>query len=68
MEQPAAPSAPALTPGPAREEWCAVCKAYTRAVGRLYHLSSGGVALVGAYAFCEICDDPAYQEQEKRCG
>lgn len=60
---PAAAPAPGasvtVTPGTdVREDWCPACKAYTRLTGTVLLLAPGGVATAGAWAWCEICDDP----------
>ncbi|QKW06940.1 hypothetical protein HUT18_11580 [Streptomyces sp. NA04227] len=38
--------------------WCADCKAWTQITTPLLLLSPGGVATVGIWTWCEICDDP----------
>jgi hypothetical protein len=43
--------------GPAREDWCTRCKAFTRVTGDILMLSPGGVTVVGTWTACEICDD-----------
>ncbi|HLL37262.1 MAG TPA: hypothetical protein VK545_25990 [Streptomyces sp.] len=52
---------PAVTlhPGPVRAEWCPACKAYTVVAGDLLLLTPDGVATVGAWAWCETCEEPA---------
>ncbi|MFF5668810.1 hypothetical protein ACFY8S_01515 [Streptomyces hygroscopicus] len=44
--------------GPPRPDWCRTCKAHTRFTGDVLLLTPAGVAIVGAYAGCEICDEP----------
>jgi hypothetical protein len=59
---PVPPPLPVLTvyvmAGEPRPDWCQVCKAYTRFTGDVLLLTPAGVSLVGAYAGCEICDEP----------
>lgn len=50
--------------GPPRPDWCHLCKAYTRFTGDLLLLTPAGVSVIGAYAGCEICDEP--EELEAR--
>lgn len=47
-----------VTTGPPRPDWCRACKAWTRFTGDVLLLTPDGVSIVGAYAGCEICDDP----------
>ncbi|MFE4329633.1 hypothetical protein ACFRQM_09275 [Streptomyces sp. NPDC056831] len=56
-----------LTPGTDwRAEWCAACKAWSRLTGSILLLTPDGVATVGAWAWCEFCDDPADEEGRAR--
>ncbi|MFE3378713.1 hypothetical protein [Streptomyces anulatus] len=48
-----------------RIEWCEACKAFTRLAGSMLLLTTSGVSTVGAWAWCEICDDPADQEDRR---
>lgn len=61
-QDPAAPPGPGggvtLAPGDVREDWCTVCKAYTRFTGAMLLLTPDGVTTVGYWVWCEICDDP----------
>lgn len=50
-----------LEAGDVRADWCPVCKAYTVLTGVTLLLTAGGVATVGTWTWCEICDDPADQ-------
>lgn len=50
-----------VVPGPSARTWCAACKAWTRLAGSLLLLAENGVSTVGAWSWCEICDDPADQ-------
>ncbi|MEU8870449.1 hypothetical protein AB0D24_04650 [Streptomyces javensis] len=54
----AAPPGPGavLAPGPAREEWCLACKAWTRAAGVVLLLTPEGVTRAGTWAWCDTCD------------
>lgn len=61
MPQPA-PLTVAVTPGTVREGWCLTCKARTLLTGELLLLTPHGVTVAGEWAWCEICDDPADQE------
>ncbi|MFJ3249080.1 hypothetical protein [Streptomyces sp. NPDC086782] len=61
MPQPA-PLTVAVDPGAPRETWCADCKAYTRIAGQVVILTPAGVTTVGAWSWCEICEDPDDQE------
>jgi hypothetical protein len=47
-------------------EWCGACKAPTLIVSRLLLLTPYGVTPRETYAWCEICDDPAFQEETGR--
>lgn len=51
-----------VLPGPAREDWCPTCKALTRLTGDVLMLTPDGVAVVGTWTACEICDDLDDQE------
>lgn len=53
-----------VEPGSPRPDWCHVCKAETRFTGDVLLLTPDGVAVVGSYAGCEICDEP--EEAERR--
>ncbi|MFE0545184.1 hypothetical protein [Streptomyces sp. NPDC058891] len=57
-----APLRVTVAPADVREDWCTVCKAYTRLVGSLALLTPAGVSTVGSWAWCEICDDPGDRE------
>ncbi|WP_413808129.1 hypothetical protein [Streptomyces sp. OE57] len=65
---PVPPPLPVITvyvlPGTPRPDWCHVCKAYTRVTGDVLLLTPAGVSVIGAYAGCEICDEP--EEGERR--
>ncbi|PWI15973.1 hypothetical protein DI272_18740 [Streptomyces sp. Act143] len=52
-----APLTVIVTPGPAREDWCKTCKAWTRTTGDILMLTPGGVSVVGTWTACEICND-----------
>jgi len=60
------PGPPVLAPGDVRADWCPACKAWTRAVGAVLLLTPDGVATVGTWAWCEICDDPTDQQHDGR--
>lgn len=62
VAEPPPPLTVHVTPGPAREDWCPTCKAWTRLLGDVYMLTPEGVAVVGTWTACEICDDPGDQE------
>jgi hypothetical protein len=51
-----------VTPGPAREDWCPACKAWTRLTGDVLMLTPDGVSLIGTWTVCEICDDPDQED------
>ncbi|MFJ6565505.1 hypothetical protein ACIQMV_37825 [Streptomyces sp. NPDC091412] len=57
---------PALTvtvaPGTPREDWCKVCKAYTRLVGHVVVLTAEGVCPAGDWAWCSVCSEPDDRE------
>ncbi|WP_405893717.1 hypothetical protein OG272_15735 [Streptomyces sp. NBC_00104] len=57
-----------VAPTAVREDWCHVCKAYTRLTVDLLLLTPCGVTTVGTWAWCEICDDPTDQPQEAARG
>ncbi|WTW95406.1 hypothetical protein OG216_19380 [Streptomycetaceae bacterium NBC_01309] len=59
------PQPVSVVTGDGREDWCAACKAYTRHTGDVLMLSPEGVSTVGAWSWCEICDDPADQPPEE---
>ncbi|WP_433341713.1 hypothetical protein [Streptomyces sp. CA-253872] len=67
---PARPPAPDLvvtvTPGTPAPDWCPDCKAYTRLAGSLVALGPTGVTEVGAYTWCEVCDDPDMPKETSR--
>lgn len=48
-----------------RTEWCTTCKAWSRLTGSLL-LTTDGVAMVGAWSWCEFCEDPADGEGPAR--
>lgn len=54
-----------VTAGTPTEEWCAVCKAYTRVTGDLLLLTPDGVSKVGTWTWCETCEDPGDQQKER---
>lgn len=47
-------------------EWCGVCKAPTLIASQLLLLTPHGVTPRETFAWCEICDDPAFQEEAGR--
>lgn len=47
-------------------EWCGVCKAPTLIVSRLLLITPHGVTRRETFAWCEVCDDPSYDEQPSR--
>lgn len=51
-----------VAPSEVREDWCPVCKAYTRITGSLALLTAAGVSTVGTWAWCSVCEDPDDQE------
>ncbi|MET9462442.1 hypothetical protein ABZY05_46845 [Streptomyces canus] len=57
MAEPPPPLAVHVDLGPAREDWCRTCKAWTRVTGDILMLTAGGVSVVGTWTACEICDD-----------
>lgn len=56
----------ALHHGTLRSGWCPACKAYTRITTDLLLLSPEGVAPVGTWTWCEICDDPDHPLPARR--
>ncbi|MGW2951517.1 hypothetical protein [Streptomyces eurythermus] len=65
MAEPPPPLTVHVDLGPAREDWCITCKAYTRVTGDILMLSPAGVSVVGAWTTCEICDDLDDQETDR---
>ncbi|GGQ50085.1 hypothetical protein GCM10010250_22110 [Streptomyces althioticus] len=59
VAEPPPPLTVHVTPGPAREDWCPTCKAWTRLLGDILLLTPDGVSVVGTWTACEICDDPS---------
>jgi hypothetical protein len=58
-------TATVITGTKATAEWCTACKAYTRVTGAVLMLTPGGVSTVGTWAWCEVCDDPADQDNRR---
>ncbi|MGW1989588.1 hypothetical protein [Embleya sp. NPDC001921] len=57
-----------MSAGAVTAQWCPTCKANTLLLGEVLVIAPGGVARVAAWQWCEICEDPALQEEEKCCG
>jgi hypothetical protein len=57
VAEPPPPLTVHVDPGPAREDWCPTCKAWTRLTGDILMLTAGGVSVVGTWTACEICDE-----------
>ncbi|WP_399879958.1 hypothetical protein ACGH7X_00050 [Streptomyces sp. BBFR51] len=55
-----------VIPGPAREDWCPTCKAWTRLTGNILLLTPGGVSVVGTWTACEICGDEDDDQEATR--
>ncbi|WP_327345970.1 hypothetical protein [Streptomyces europaeiscabiei] len=65
MAEPPPPLTVHVALGPAREVWCRICKAFTRATGDILMLTAGGVSVVGTWNACEICDGHDGQENAR---
>ncbi|WP_424639917.1 hypothetical protein [Embleya sp. AB8] len=57
-----------MTTGDVTASWCPTCKAHSLLGGEVLVLAPDGVARVSSWRWCEICENPAYPEQEKCCG
>lgn len=49
-----------------RPKWCDDCKANSAIAVDVFALFPTGLTFLGTFAFCEICDDPADQEDTNR--
>jgi hypothetical protein len=48
--------------------WCRACKAFTVLDGEVWALTRTGLALVGTWQWCEVCQAPGDQDQTRRTG